>query len=59
MNPCVTCFTPIKTFVHTLDSRINLGPIFIDFGFLVQALRPYQRVHKGHLNGYLLHRTLH
>ena len=57
MNPCVTYSASIKTFVHTLDSRINLGPIFIAFGIFFQALRPYQRVCKGHLNGYLLPRT--
>ena len=28
--------------------------LILDF---YQALRPYQRVHRGYLNGYLLHRT--
>ena len=25
----------------TLDSRIDVGPTFINFGFFFQALRPY------------------
>ena len=39
----------------TLASGIDVGPIFLNLGFF-QALQPYQREHKGCLDGYLLHR---
>ena len=32
-------------------------PYVYQFWIFFQVLRPYQRVHKGHLDGYLLHRT--
>ena len=42
---------------QTLASGIDVVPTFVNFGFFFQALQPYQRVHKGYLDGYYLHRT--
>ena len=43
----------------TLDSGIDVGPIFINFGFFSRRydglIREY--IGKGYLDGYLLHRT--
>ena len=42
----------------TLASDVGVGPTFINFGFCFDvALRPYYRVHKVYLDGYLLHRS--
>ena len=36
----------------TLASVIDVGPTFINFAVFFHALQPYQKVHKGYLDGY-------
>ena len=47
-----------NTLLYTLASGIDVGPTFINFGFFSRPfglIREY--IHKGYLDGYLLHRT--